>query len=66
MSPIMDVVNEKYEKDCLVKQVYITNEIESEQKVKITRMSTWDTKPGNFLGEKYRKVQVVHFYKTPY
>ena len=48
MSPIMDVVNEKYEKDCLVKQVYITNEIESEQKVKITRMSTWDTKPGIF------------------
>ena len=22
MSPIMDVVNEKYEKDCLVKQFY--------------------------------------------
>ena len=24
-----------------------------EQKAKITRMSTWDTKPGKFLGEKY-------------
>ena len=47
MSPIMDVVNEKYEKDCLVKQVYHQrNRIWIEQKAKITRMSTWETKPG--------------------
>ena len=35
MTPIMDVVNEKYEKDCLVKQFYChRNWIWIEQKVK--------------------------------